>query len=234
MARWKTSSEVQTLLFDRDGFSVPAAQAWARTHEFRAARRDVDVMDRYIHIRQRHPDAFAEMRTITFGDHLDGIKAVVGPLRADEARANPRRARYAPTIMSAADAGTDPIDKWIVSCDRHGCLVGADTRREARTTVDTREFCDECRDEDEARANPKITVTKYDPGEWSVEIDGDWGGDLHREERPVAYGSMTDAAGLGERAPIDSWYAPERGDSISLGSGLSFAEAKRAVIALLQ
>lgn len=92
MARWKTGSQVQTLLFDRELFSVGQAQAWAREHGYRGARRDVDVMDRYIHIRQRHPDAFAALRTIEFG-RRSGIKAVAGPLRAAEARANRRRGR---------------------------------------------------------------------------------------------------------------------------------------------
>jgi len=50
--------------------------------------------------------------------------------------------------MKAADAGTDPDDgKWIAFCDRHGTLIAANTRKEARTSSDTREFCDDCRDE---------------------------------------------------------------------------------------
>jgi hypothetical protein len=66
-------SEVQTLLFPRPKFSVAEAKDWARRHGMKFG--DVDVKDKYIHLRQADPSGFRRLRNVKFGDRL---RAVVG------------------------------------------------------------------------------------------------------------------------------------------------------------
>lgn len=66
-------SEVATLLFPRPAFSVAKAKEWAGREGFKFG--DVDVKDRYIHLRQQDPSRFRRLRNIKFGDKL---RAVVG------------------------------------------------------------------------------------------------------------------------------------------------------------
>jgi len=67
------SMKVQSLLFDREVWTVASAKKWARSHNFRATK--TDVTDDYIRLRQAPPGRFKVLRTKTFGR---GIKAVVG------------------------------------------------------------------------------------------------------------------------------------------------------------
>jgi hypothetical protein len=67
---WK-GSEIQSLLFDKQ-WSPEEAQAWARSHGYKATK--VHVTDNYIRLRQFAPIAGTEKRTITLGQ---GIKAIL-------------------------------------------------------------------------------------------------------------------------------------------------------------
>ena len=71
--RWN-SSEVQSLLMDRDYFTKSAAKKWARRHGFRYGK--VHTTGRYHRLRQYSPKGEGPFRTITFAE---GIKAIVGP-----------------------------------------------------------------------------------------------------------------------------------------------------------
>jgi len=63
----------QSLLFPIDHFTPAQAKAWARAHNFKAAK--VDTTEQYHRIRQFSPAKSTVLRTIPFGD--SGIKAVV-------------------------------------------------------------------------------------------------------------------------------------------------------------
>lgn len=73
--RWRSASEVQTLLLPRDLYNVAQAKAWARDHGYRTDK--MDVTGHYIRLRQAAPSQFRDFRTIPFG--MSGIKAVIGP-----------------------------------------------------------------------------------------------------------------------------------------------------------
>lgn len=68
-----SGSEVQSLLFRRDTWTVARARAWARKHGYRSSK--VDVTQDYVRLRQAPPGRFDRMRTREFGH---GIQAVVG------------------------------------------------------------------------------------------------------------------------------------------------------------
>jgi len=73
--RLPPSMFVQSVLFPRDRYNVPEAKRWARSHGYRSD--DVDVTERYIHLRQMPTTGLKIIRTITLpGD--SGIKAHVG------------------------------------------------------------------------------------------------------------------------------------------------------------
>lgn len=69
------TTDVQSLLFDRSRYNIPAAKGWAKRHGYKYG--DVDATDDYVHLRQRQPEEFQKgtFRTIVFGH---GINAVVG------------------------------------------------------------------------------------------------------------------------------------------------------------
>lgn len=84
---WRESSKIQTLLFDKRIYSVSAAKAWARRHDFKYGKTDVgSETSRFIRLRQYAPDSFVSghLRTITL---KPGIQAVVG--EPQKARKNP-------------------------------------------------------------------------------------------------------------------------------------------------
>ncbi len=75
------ATEVQTVLFDKDRWTVTEAKKWLRDNDFISPK--VDETDRYLRFRQVHPDDFKpkSFRTIPFGKNT-GIKAVIGePMR---------------------------------------------------------------------------------------------------------------------------------------------------------
>jgi len=67
------SSNVQSLIFDKDHFSVDSAKAWAAKHDFNHGK--VDTKENTIRLRQKSPGKFKRFATKTFGS---GIKAVIG------------------------------------------------------------------------------------------------------------------------------------------------------------
>ena len=69
-----TGSRVQTLLFDKDRFSLSDAKAWARRHNWKAS--DVDEKENFIHLRQEDPSHFQRIRTVYLGGR--GVQARVG------------------------------------------------------------------------------------------------------------------------------------------------------------
>ena len=72
-AEKKSSLKVQSLLFPKSEFTVAQSRAWARAHQFKAAK--VEGHGEYHRIRQFSPARSTVLRTIPFGD--SGIKAVV-------------------------------------------------------------------------------------------------------------------------------------------------------------
>lgn len=71
------SSLVQSLLFPRPKFTVESAREWAVRHGW--YKDDVDVKDKFIHLRQRVPGRFKKIRTVYFGG--SGVQARVGWLK---------------------------------------------------------------------------------------------------------------------------------------------------------
>jgi hypothetical protein len=69
------SSEIQSLLFPRDGFTPKQAAAWAVGHGFVADV--IDVKPETLRIRQADPEGFSRMRTITL-DPKKNVRAIVG------------------------------------------------------------------------------------------------------------------------------------------------------------
>jgi len=74
MSRWRAATEIQSLLFDADLFTVKAAKRWAKEHDFR--RGSVDVNPNTIRLRQGDPAGYRRgtFRTITL---RSGIQAVI-------------------------------------------------------------------------------------------------------------------------------------------------------------
>lgn len=73
--RCKGSSEVQTLIFPRDRFTVKQAWAWAKRNGFKQS--SPDMKKNTIRLRQAPPSSFRRMRTTTLDSHRD-VQAVVG------------------------------------------------------------------------------------------------------------------------------------------------------------
>ena len=76
------SNKVQTLIFDKERFTVATAKEWAAEHDFKSDK--VDETDNSIRLRQLEPDLFIDdsFRTI---DLDKGIKAVIGRLKDEDA-----------------------------------------------------------------------------------------------------------------------------------------------------
>jgi HK97 family phage prohead protease len=75
------STTIQTLIFDKEMFTVEQAKQWADEHDFKSD--SVDETEDSIRLRQIDPDEFYEdsFRTIEIDD---GIKAVIGKLKEGE------------------------------------------------------------------------------------------------------------------------------------------------------
>lgn len=66
------TSNVQSLIFDKNNYSVEKAQEWAKSHGFKTG---VDEKEGTIRLRQKNPSKFKKFATKEFGK---GIKAVIG------------------------------------------------------------------------------------------------------------------------------------------------------------
>lgn len=76
--RIEKQTEIQTLIFPKDKFTRADAVAWAREHDFKVSGNPgVDETEDSYRIRQRDPDKFKRMRTISLPDS-GGVKAVIG------------------------------------------------------------------------------------------------------------------------------------------------------------
>lgn len=76
MARFKASTETQTIIFPRDRYTAREARAWLAKHKKKAPQ--VDRTGAFLRYRQKAPGYFDKetFRTIPFG--RTGIKAVIG------------------------------------------------------------------------------------------------------------------------------------------------------------
>lgn len=74
----RTTTRVQTLIFDKKVFSRKGAVQWAKTHDFRSS--DVDETEESYRLRQRDPKKFrpGSFRTTEL---TKGVQAVVGKLK---------------------------------------------------------------------------------------------------------------------------------------------------------
>lgn len=69
----KEASEVQSILFDVNKFSVGESKAWLKDHGYKYGK--VDTTDNYHRFRQLEPDQFDTMR-ISSKDNSEGQKAL--------------------------------------------------------------------------------------------------------------------------------------------------------------
>lgn len=117
----EVGTEVQTLLFPKDQFTVAQAKKWAKEHGKHYGKVDSGSGE-YHRLRQRDPDDFKSFGTISFGE--SGIKAVVGcPKRGRES--NPKAGGLLDRFMKWLDPRPSVTDqRWIT--DPHGekMLVG--------------------------------------------------------------------------------------------------------------
>jgi hypothetical protein len=76
MTRYRKSTEVQTVLFDKERWTVSAAKKWLKDHGYKTP--SVDTTSEYHRFRQRAPFQFQKgtFRTINFGKNT-GIKSVI-------------------------------------------------------------------------------------------------------------------------------------------------------------
>lgn len=65
-------SSIQSLIFDKDKFSLERAKEWAKKHDFKTG---VDEKEGTYRLRQKSPGKFKRFATKEFGK---GIKAVIG------------------------------------------------------------------------------------------------------------------------------------------------------------
>lgn len=92
--RFDKSTEVQSLLFDKNKWSVTAARKWLRDHGHATPK--AESSGDYHRFRQRPPFQFRKstFRTIVFGRASNGIKAVIAVPRSSSSgssKTNPRK-----------------------------------------------------------------------------------------------------------------------------------------------
>lgn len=93
MARFRKSTEVQSVLFDKTRWTPSAAKKWLSSHGYKTPA--VDTTADYHRYRQSPPFNFEKgtFRTITLGAASKGIKAVIAVPKGE---ANPKRKKKAP------------------------------------------------------------------------------------------------------------------------------------------
>jgi hypothetical protein len=96
---FKESTEIQTILFDREKWSITAAKKWLKAHKKIVPA--VDTTKEYHRFRQKPPFAFKKgtFRTIHLGAKNKGIKAVVAVPRVQK---NPSKKRKNPPNKEGA------------------------------------------------------------------------------------------------------------------------------------
>lgn len=91
MARFKKSTDVQSLLFEKGKWSITSASKWLRDHGYKVPK--AESSGEYHRFRQRPPFQYQKgtFRTIPFGAARNGIKAVIAVPR--KAKTNPESKR---------------------------------------------------------------------------------------------------------------------------------------------
>jgi hypothetical protein len=116
MARFKRSTDVQSLLFLKSKWSITSASKWLRDHNYNVP--NAESSGEYHRFRQHPPFQYQKntFRTITFGAARNGIKAVIAVPRNEKAtplRKNPlvkkgkktvKKSRIPALLVDLADA----------------------------------------------------------------------------------------------------------------------------------
>ncbi len=96
------TTKIQSLVFSRSMFGPSEARAWAKDHDFTAAK--VDVQKNTVRIRQLAPSSFQKdsFRTIEL---RKGVKAVIGvpKVKRRPARRNPQDSEIELSVWEALD-----------------------------------------------------------------------------------------------------------------------------------
>lgn len=96
MARFKKSTDVRSVLFDKSKWTVTEAKKWLKDHGYKVPK--VDTTDQYHRFRQRPPFQFkaGTTRTITFGAKSLGIKALIAvPIRDNPSKVSTKKSKSA-------------------------------------------------------------------------------------------------------------------------------------------
>lgn len=107
MARFKKSTEVQSVLFDKAKWTPTAARKWLTSHGYKSPA--VDTTAEYHRYRQSPPFNFEKgtFRTITLGAASKGIKAVIAVPKA------PKKANKANPSKKPAQKAKNGKKPWV-------------------------------------------------------------------------------------------------------------------------
>jgi hypothetical protein len=110
--RFPRPTRIQTIIFDRERWSVSAAKKWLAAHGYKIP--PVDTTANYHRFRQRPTFDFTKgtMRTKKFGEET-GIKAVIGMPRQGKAKSNPS-SKKAPASKSKRKSPVSRIPATLV------------------------------------------------------------------------------------------------------------------------
>lgn len=105
MARFKKSTDVQTVLFDKSKWTVTRAKKWLKDNGYKVPK--VDTTDQYHRFRQRPPFQFkaGTMRIINFGAKSIGIKAIIAvprknnPSKVSMKKSKSTKRPWLPTLL---------------------------------------------------------------------------------------------------------------------------------------
>lgn len=142
--RFKRSTEVQTIMFQRDRWTPARARRWLVDHGYRAPK--VDTTKDFYRYRQHPPWSYQKgtFRTISMG--RGGIKAVIAvpkPTANPRSQDKPKRARIPTLLVDIADAvsldldGGDTMkfstrDNWALCASRAGTELWILSRKGAK------------------------------------------------------------------------------------------------------
>lgn len=77
--------------------------------------------------------------TQTHDKHLNGNRVVT-------ARGKSEHVNTAASVMTREDAGVDCESPWVASCDKHGEMIGCNTKRDAINSArHSNEWCSGCK-----------------------------------------------------------------------------------------
>lgn len=151
--RFKTSTEVQSLLFDKSKWTPAGARKWLADHGYKVPA--VDTTADYHRFRQFPPFQYKKgtFRTIQFGAARNGIKAVIAVPRQNKSNANPtpkrtkkttgRVSRIPALLVDIADARAVELedgstlrfalkDRYALCCNRKGDEIWIMSRKRSK------------------------------------------------------------------------------------------------------